>query len=83
MLLASMRAWRLVPEPEMRTVMRTGATSEGEEEVITVVVVVVVVVTMVSMGWRIPYRRYGVYRTVAFSLCVFLSFQYQYFWFAV
>lgn len=39
----------------MRTVMRTGATSEGEEEVITVVVVVVmVVVTMVSMGWRIP-----------------------------
>lgn len=39
----------------MRTVMRTGARSEGEEEeVIIVVVVVVVVVTMVSMGWRIP-----------------------------
>lgn len=33
----------------MRTVMRTGATSEGEEEVITVVVMVVV--TMVSMGY--------------------------------
>lgn len=59
-----MRAWRLVPEPEMRTVMRTGATSEGEEEVITVmvVVVVVVVVTMVSMGygagWQYLQYRY-------------------------
>lgn len=63
MLLASMRAWRLVPEPEMRTVMRTGARSEGEEEVITVVVVVVmVVVTMVSMGygagWQYLQYRY-------------------------
>lgn len=47
----------------MRTVMRTGATSEGEEEVITVVVVVVmVVVTMVSMGygagWQYLQYRY-------------------------
>lgn len=29
-LLASMRAWRLVPEPEMRTVIRVGGTSEVE-----------------------------------------------------
>lgn len=53
-----MRAWRLVPEPEMRTVMRTGATSEGEEEVITVVVVVVVV-TMVSMGTELVGNTYS------------------------
>ena len=44
-LLASMRAWRLVPEPEMRTVIRVGGIVEED------VIVAEGVVLLYSLEW--------------------------------